>query len=43
MDTDGKRRDFWISSASIVGTMGIEETENGEIRWMNYHFSHDIS
>uniref|UniRef100_A0A336M521 CSON009115 protein n=1 Tax=Culicoides sonorensis TaxID=179676 RepID=A0A336M521_CULSO len=33
MDTGAKRRDFWISSASIVGTMSVEESENGEVRY----------
>lgn len=33
MESDGAtRRDFWISSASIIGTMSIEESQSGETR-----------
>lgn len=33
MDSGANRRDFWISSASIIGTMSIEESQDGEIRF----------
>lgn len=40
MDSGGKRRDFWISSASIIGTMSIDESQEGEIRCFSHscHF-----